>query len=159
MQTIVSPIINVLILWPEKIASYILYLGPLVARLVVGEVFLMSGWGKLQNLELVTENFVGWGIPLPNILTPFVSGAEFICGILLILGLFTRLSAGILAVIMLVAIRSALWDQVAPLDSLLSLDTLLGFSESAYFAIFTWLAIAGAGKLSLDYWLTEKYAK
>lgn len=159
MQTLLSPIIKCLILWPEKIASYILYLGPLIARLVVGEVFMMSGWGKLQNLELVTENFIGWGIPFPQLLTPFVSGVEFVGGILLMLGLFTRISASTLAVVMLVAIRSALWDQVAPLNSLTALDTLLGFSESAYFALFTWLAIAGAGKLSLDHWLTEKYQK
>lgn len=152
MKTILSPIITVFILWPEKIASYITYLGPLIARLIVGEVFMTSGLGKLQNLELVTENFIGWGIPFPHILTPFVSGVEFVCGILLMLGLFTRISGGMLAVVMLVAIRSALWEQVD------SLDTLLGFSETAYFAIFTWLAIAGAGKLSIDHFLSTKCA-
>lgn len=157
VQKILKPIIGGLILWPEKVAAYILDLGPLLARLVLGEVFMMSGWGKLQNLELVTENFIGWGIPYAYLLTPLVSGVEFIGGLLLILGLVTRISAGMLAVIMLVAIRSALWDQVAPFNSLVSLDTLLGFSESAYFALFTWLAIAGAGKLSLDYWLTERF--
>src|SRR4051812_28214896 len=115
--------------WPEKISSYFPWLGPLIARLIVGEVFMMSGWGKLQNLDVVTENFVGWGIPFPQILTPFVSGVEFIGGLLLIIGLFTRIAGGMLAVVMLVAIKSALWEQVD------SLDTLLGFSETAYFAI------------------------
>jgi putative oxidoreductase len=28
---------------------------------------------------------------------------------------------------------------------------LLGFEEATYFAVFTWLAICGAGKASLDY--------
>ncbi|RYY74939.1 MAG: DoxX family protein [Gammaproteobacteria bacterium] len=150
MKNLYVNALNVTLGWPERVASYIQWLGPLFARIVVGEIFLVSGWGKLQTLEQVTENFVSWGIPFPHILTPFTSGAEFICGILLIVGLFTRISSGVLGVIMIVAIKSALWDQVD------SLDTLLGFSETAYLAIFLWLAIAGAGKISIDYWLTKK---
>jgi len=69
---------------------------PLFARITVGWVFLLSGWGKLQNLPAVTENFVGWGIPLPGILAPFVSGVEFVGGLFLLLGLFSRISAGAL---------------------------------------------------------------
>lgn len=150
MQKKPNAIIAIFLLWPEKIASHISCFGPLIARLVVGEVFMISGWGKLKNLAYMTETFADWGIPFPELLTPFVAGAEFIGGIFLILGLFTRIFSGILAVIMLVAIHNVLWANVD------SLDTLLGFSETAYFAIFTWLAIAGAGKLSIDYWLTKK---
>ncbi len=150
MKNLFNTFINVTLLWPEKVASYIQWLGPLVARIIVGEIFITAGWGKLQNLEQVTENFIGWGIPFPHILTPFTSGAEFICGIFILLGLFTRISSGILGVIMIVAIKSALWENVD------SLDTLLGFSETAYFAIFFWLAIAGPGKASIDYLLTRK---
>jgi putative oxidoreductase len=149
MSNTINPFFNITLRWPEKIANHIQWAGPLFARLVTGEIFIVSGWGKLQNLEAITENFVGWGIPFPQILTPFVSGAEFVCGILLVLGLFTRISAGALGVIMIVAIKSALWEQVD------SLDTLLGFSETAYLAIFFWLAIAGAGKLSLDHYLSR----
>lgn len=144
-----NPFFNLTLRWPEKIAANLEWAGPLLARLVTGEIFIVSGWGKLQNLEAITENFIGWGIPFPHLLTPFVSGAEFVCGILLVLGLFTRISAGALGVIMIVAIKSALWEQVD------SLDTLLGFSETAYLALFFWLAIAGAGKLSLDHYLSR----
>lgn len=136
--------------WPEKVAAYIQWLAPLSARLIVGEVFMTAGWGKLQNLDAMIENFTSWGIPFPHILTPFTSGAEFVCGILLMLGFFTRISAGILGVIMIVAIKSVLWADVD------SLDTLLGFSETAYLAIFMWLAIAGAGKISIDHWIARK---
>jgi putative oxidoreductase len=34
-----------------------------------------------------------------------------------------------------------------------SLETLLGFDEFEYLALFLWLAIAGPGPLSLDYLL------
>ena len=150
MKSLYANFLNITLGWPENIATYIQWFGPLFARFVVGEIFLTSGWGKLQNLEQVTENFISWGIPFPHILTPFTSGAEFVCGILVILGLFTRISCGVLGVIMIVAIKSALWEQVD------SLDTLLGFSETAYLAIFIWLAIAGPGKISIDHWLTKK---
>jgi putative oxidoreductase len=89
-------------------------------------VFLWSGWGKLNNLPIVIENFVDWGIPFPKILAPFVSGVEFIGGILLLLGLFTRIAAVPLVIVMIVAIISAKWNEVD------SLETLLGFDESAY---------------------------
>ena len=145
-------VVDTAIRQPENIASYIQWLGPLVARLVVGEMFMMAGWIKLHNLDVMIENFTNWGIPLPHILTPFVSGAEFVCGILIMLGLLTRISGVISAIIMVVAIKSALWEQVD------SLDTLLSFSESAYFAIFFWLSVAGPGKISLDHWLVRKYS-
>lgn len=140
-------LIGFLLGWTERVARRFDGLAPLIARLVVGDVFLLSGWGKLHHLPEVTQNFIGWGIPFPQILTPFVSGVEFFGGAFLMLGLLTRVSAAALAITMLVAIRSALWDQVD------SLETLLGFEETAYFALFFWLAVAGAGRLSLDHGL------
>jgi putative oxidoreductase len=140
-------LLNGLLGWPERVAQHLTWLAPLFARLVVGWVFLWSGWGKLNNLPQVTENFVGWGIPYPNILTPFVSGVEFFGGLFLLLGLLTRISAGALGITMLVAIKAAKW---ADADSL---ETLLGFEEVAYLALFLWLAIAGPGPISLDHLL------
>jgi putative oxidoreductase len=143
-------LMNWLIDWPERVARQIDWLAPLFARVVVGWVFLWSGWGKLNNLPAITANFVSWGIPFPHILTPFVSGVEFLGGLFLLLGLITRISAGALGVTMIVAIKSAKWDQVD------SLESLLGFDETEYLALFLWLAIAGAGRISLDWWLQRK---
>jgi putative oxidoreductase len=141
---------QILIDWPRRVASHLQWLAPLFARIVVGWVFLWSGWGKLHNLPAVTQNFIGWGIPLPHLLTPFVAGVEFFGGALLLLGLMTRISAGALGVTMIVAIISAKWSDVD------SLETLLGFDETEYLALFLWLAIAGAGRLSLDYLLERR---
>ena len=146
-------LVDWLVAWPERTARHIEWLAPLFARVVVGWVFLRSGWGKLHNLPEVTENFVSWGIPFPHVLTPFVSGVEFFGGLFLLLGLLTRISAGALGVTMIVAIRSAKWDQVD------SLETLLGFDETEYLALFLWLAIAGAGPVSIDHWLERWYSR
>ena len=133
-----------LIGWPERVGRHLTWLGPLFARITVGWVFLLSGWGKLHNLPQITENFISWGIPFPHLFTPLTSGIEFFGGLFLLLGLLTRISAGALGVVMIVAIKSAKWAEVD------SLETLLGFDEFEYLALFLWLAIAGAGALSLD---------
>jgi putative oxidoreductase len=139
--------------WPERVAAHLTWLAPLFARITVGWVFLWSGWGKLNNLPQVTENFIGWGIPFPHVLTPFVSGVEFFGGLFLLAGFLTRISAGALGITMIVAIRAAKWGEVD------SLQTLLGFDEFEYLALFLWLAIAGPGVVSVDYWLREKFGR
>ena len=142
-----------LIDWPRRAAGYLTWLAPLFARITVGYVFLLSGWGKLHNLPQVMENFIAWGIPHPHALTPLVSGIEFFGGLFLLLGLLTRISAGALGVVMIVAIRAAKWPDVD------SLETLLGFDEFEYLALFLWLAIAGPGAVSVDAWLQRWYAR
>ena len=133
-----------LIGWPERVSRHLTWLGPLFARITVGYVFMLSGWGKLNNLPQITENFIGWGIPVPHLLTPLTSGIEFFGGIFLLAGFLTRISAGALGVTMIVAIKAAKWGDVD------SLETLLGFDEFEYLALFLWLAIAGPGPVSVD---------
>ena len=83
-------IVDLLIDAPERIARRWHWLGPLLARITVGWVFLWAGWGKLGALPQVIENFRGWGVPMAEVMAPFVSGLEFVGGILLLCGLFTR---------------------------------------------------------------------
>ncbi len=139
--------------WPERVAHHLTWLAPLFARITVGWVFMWSGWGKLHALPQVTENFVGWGIPLPSVLAPFVSGVEFFGGLFLLVGLLSRISAAALGITMIVAIVSAKWSDVD------SLETLLGFDEFEYLALFLWIAIAGPGPLSLDHLLQRRYGR
>ena len=136
-----------LIGWPQRTARHIAWLAPLFARITVGWVFLWSGWGKLNSLPDITEKFIGWGIPFPHVLTPLTAGIEFFGGLFLLAGFLTRISAGALGVTMIVAIRAAKWGDVD------SLETLLGFDEFEYLALFLWLAIAGAGPVSIDHLL------
>jgi putative oxidoreductase len=137
-------LVNALIEWPRSVARHLDWLGPLFARIVTGWVFLWTGWGKLTHLPLVTENFANWGIPAPGLLAPFVSGVEFVGGIFLLAGFLTRISAGALGVVMIVAVKAAQWESVE------SLQDLFGLEEILYLALFLWLAIAGAGRISVD---------
>jgi putative oxidoreductase len=144
-------ILNFLIFYPKKIASYFEWAGPLLARIIVGYVFMLTGLAKLQNLDDITKNFEYWGVPFPHFTTPFVAGWECFGGLFLMLGLMIRICGGALSVVMIVAIISA---KLSDIDSL---ETLLGFEEAIYFAVFSWLAICGAGKVSLDYLLEKKF--
>lgn len=137
----------------DRMASMFAWAGPLLARLVAGYVFMLSGLGKLMNLPDIIENFKGWGIPHPEIMAPFVSGVECFGGALLILGLATRIAGVALSVVMVVAIVSAKWMDID------SVETLFGFEESSYLVLFLWLAIAGAGKVSLDDWLRTRFLR
>jgi putative oxidoreductase len=148
-----SFIVNLLIALPARIAAYFPWAGPLLMRIVVGYTFMLTGWGKLNNLEFVTKNFIEWGVPFPHILTPFVSCVECFGGAMLILGLFTRIPAAMLIVVMIVAIKVAKWGDVD------SLDTLLGFDEVTYLAAFFWLAVAGPGAVSLDHLLVRRFGR
>jgi len=111
-----------------------------ITRILAGAIFICSGALKLFGA------FGGMppGMQIPWYIYWIAGPIEFFGGILLILGLFTRIPAAMLAVVMVVAIKSAKWGDVD------SLQTLLGFEEATYFAAFMWLAIAGPGAASLD---------
>jgi len=129
-----------LLAWREKTG----WIPPLLARLTLGIVFAESGWGKLHNLPRVIAFFTELGIPAPSIQAPFVAGVEFVGGLLLFVGLFTRIAAIPLSVTMLVAIATAKMGDVH------SIGDFAGLTEFAYFVILMWLAWEGAGRVSLD---------
>jgi len=135
--------------WSRVVAGYFGWAGPLAVRIVVGWVFLWSGWEKLQILPIMVKRFAEWGIPAPAVFAPFVSGMEFTGGLLMLLGLLTRFISVPMMVIMIVAIASAKWSDVD------SLETLLGFEEVSYFVMFAWLGIAGPGPISLDHLIVK----
>jgi putative oxidoreductase len=79
----------------------------LAIRLYWGWQFAMVGWGKLHNLAHVTEFFHSLGLPAPAFTATFVSSFEFVAGILLALGLLSRVTALCIVVDMSVAYFTA----------------------------------------------------
>lgn len=131
----------------ERITSIrdkVAFIGPTLARITVGSVFIGTGWGKLNNLAQTTEYFASLHIPAPGFQARLAAGTEFFGGILVLLGLGARLASLPLAFTMVVAILTA---KRAELDGV---RTLLGFEEWSYLVFFVWIALAGPGPLSLD---------
>ena len=67
------------------------------ARIFLAVLFVVSGWGKLSGFE----GFVGYvasnGLPVPQLFAALTILVELGGGVLLILGLFSRLAAFIMA--------------------------------------------------------------
>jgi putative oxidoreductase len=121
----------------------------LLVRLYWGWQFAQTGWGKLHHLSHVTQFFASLGIPLPGFNAVFVSGLEFVGGILLFAGLATRFVALLLAADMIVAYITT---DLSALASILS-DPDKFYNDAAYTFLIASLILLvfGAGKFSLDY--------
>ena len=128
----------------RAVADRLSFLGPTLARLTVGLVFIGTGWGKLHSLGDVTDFFASLHIPAPAFNARLAASTEFFGGILVLLGLGTRLVSLPLAFTMVVAILTAKRGDIT------GLTALVGFEEWSYLVFFVWLAVGGAGPLSLD---------
>lgn len=80
--------------------------GLLILRVVVGLIFFIHGWQKLTAFGFGgTAGFLGsLGIPLPSVLGVVLILAELLCGLALILGLYTSWAAIPLAIDNIVAL-------------------------------------------------------
>ena len=135
----------------------------ILVRLLVGLiVFFPEGIQKLVFPEVLgAGRFAKIGIPFPEIMGPFVGVVETVCGALIILGLFTRLAAVPLIIIMIVALVSTKLPILLGHDfGMFHLGDIkrLGFWSAMHEARAdltmllgcVYLLIVGAGRWSLD---------
>jgi putative oxidoreductase len=141
------------------LASRLGFLAPLLIRVTVGVVFIQTGWGHLTHMSDTVAAFRDdFGVPLPELNARIASCTEFFGGILVLLGLGTRLAALPLAFTMLVAIATAKRGQLSGV-SFDSVTTLLGFEEWSYLVMFLVIAIIGPGRLSVDALIARRLAR
>ena len=120
----------------EKVLNDIVFLG---LRSAIGVIFIVHGIGKF-NPGFV--NFLSsLGIP-PEMQIP-IALAELVPGILLIVGVFSRLSAALLSIIMLGAIFLVKGAQSIAGDGGIELDLILLASVLV-------IMIVGPGKISIS---------
>lgn len=129
---------------PSSLQSVML----LAVRLYWGLQFAQTGWGKLHHLAKIAGFFASLNIPFPGLTAPFVSALELVGGVLLMLGLFSRPLALLLACNMLVAYWTA--DREA-LSAILS-DPGKFYAADPYTFLFAsvMILIFGAGFLAID---------
>jgi putative oxidoreductase len=114
--------------------------GLLVIRLYVGAALALAhGLGKVTNLPAFIEG-IGAKVPFPALLGPAAAFSEFLGGLLLAVGLFTRPAAFFVLVTMLVA-----GFHIHDNDPFFKKE--LAF---AYAAVALGIVFAGAGRLSID---------
>lgn len=126
----------------------------LLIRILVGSIFISEGIQKFLYPEIRgVGRFIKIGLPVPEFLGYFVASFEVVCGLLVFSGLFARLAAVPLLIIMIVALLTT------------KLPILLndGFWEMAHAARTDWsmligsiiIIIIGAGKYSIDKYFTS----
>ncbi|MDQ1165659.1 DoxX family protein [Flavobacterium sp. SORGH_AS_0622] len=130
----------------------------LLIRLMVGTVFLSEGIQKFLFPALLgAGRFEKIGLPAPEFLGNLVGGFEILCGILILIGLATRLASIPLITIMLIAIAATKYKILIN----------KGFWEMMHESRTDWamllgngfLLIKGAGRWSADKILTEKWSR
>ena len=132
-------------------------LAPLALRLYLAPIMIQAGWTKLTGFE----NTVAWfgsslGMPMPEVMAALAAVTEFGGGILLIVGLGTRLVAIPLMVTMLVAAFAVHWENgwlaISDASSWLANDRVLEAAEKKQRAIailrehgnYRWLTSSGS---------------
>jgi len=127
----------------------------LAVRLYWGWQFAQDGWGKLNNLGKVTDYFTSLGLPAPGLTATFVGGLELVGGVLLAIGLGTRLIALLLTCNMLVAYITG--DREALLSVFSDPDKFYAAAPYTYLVASVIVLIFGPGKFSVDAWLAKKW--
>jgi putative oxidoreductase len=127
----------------------------LAVRLYWGFQFAQTGWGKLHNLPKIAAFFASLNIPFPGFNAHFIAGLEFIGGILLMLGLGSRIIGFLLAGNMFVAYWTA--DHEA-LTSIFS-DPGKFYVADPYTFLFASLMILifGPGYFAMDTLIAKRY--
>ncbi len=129
-------------------------------RLIVGVILAMHGYQKFfspDGINGVVGMFTKWGIVMPDITAPLVATVELVGGICLVLGLFTRYWALMLAITMIVAIgavKMPLLTQSIPFPEIWKFAT--SELELSLLAGCLALLLAGSGVASLEKMLFKK---
>jgi putative oxidoreductase len=142
---------KILIHWYTRFSVFASHLqSPLLLaiRLYWGWQFSQTGWGKLHNIEKITNFFTTLNIPFPGFNAHFVAGLEFFGGILLILGIGSRFVSLLMTANMFVAYWTA--DREA-LTSIFSDPGKFYVADPFTFLFASILILVfGAGLFSLD---------
>lgn len=117
----------------------------LVLRVVMGILFISHGHELFDSKAM--QNFADWlqkdlHFPQPLLMAYLRTGAELFGGIMLVLGLFTRIGAFLIMITMFVAFFTA--GKSAPFGD--------GEMTFVYAIVMLTLVLTGAGKASLDYY-------
>lgn len=112
---------------------------PIPLRIITGIGFMIHGLPKLQDIPNTQNSFMNMGLPLE--LAIIIGLLEFIGGLAILLGVFTRIAAGLLAINMIGAI----------LLVKLSKGFIDGYElDLLYLAIMISLILTGPGNLSIE---------
>ena len=139
----------------SAVASYLQSPFLLAVRLYWGWQFMQTGWGHMQGVVKFTAYLTSLNIPAPALNAHLVAGLELFGGLLLILGLASRLAGLLLAGNMMVAYWTA--DHDALLGILSDPDKFTSAAEITFLVAALIILVFGAGSLSLDAVIAKRF--
>ena len=122
----------------------------LLARLALGAIFVVSGWGKLHGFEGFAASLNNRGVPAAQIFAVLGVAAELGGGLAVVLGVMTRYAALLMIVFIVVAtgIAHRYWEVS---DAAAHAQQMTNFMKNlSMLGGFLLLLATGGGKLSLD---------
>jgi uncharacterized membrane protein YphA (DoxX/SURF4 family) len=121
----------------------------IICRLIVGLIFISEGFQKFLYPDTIgTGRFAKIGFTNPSFWAHFTASFEILCGLLILLGLFTRLAAIPLLIIMTVAFITTKWPIL--IDKGFWTMAHEYRTDFAMTMLLIFMLIYGGGKRSLD---------
>lgn len=125
----------------------------LFGRIVIGGIFVESGFGKLMGLDAFAAGLTRNGIPgaIAQVLAPVGAAVEFVGGLAIVFGLMTRYAAVLMILFVIVAtlISHRFWA----LQGVERRPQTIQFAKNAaIIGGFLYVFATGAGRVSLDRW-------
>jgi putative oxidoreductase len=119
----------------------------LIARILMGYIFLLSGWGKLTGLAVFAAYLERQGVPASYGFAVLGAAVEFLGGLSLILGIATRYAALVTIAFMLVAtgVSHRFWEFEGAARQAVNFN-----KNMAMMGGLLAMVIAGPGRFSLD---------
>src|SRR5689334_12233778 len=126
----------------------------LIGRILLGWIFMRSGYGKIFDIPAYAATFPARG--LPTFLAYIAVPAEFFGGLALIFGIATRYAALVMTIFMLVATFSShrYWE-FADAAARRAQDGNF-YKNLAMLGGILFVFVAGPGRFSIDSWLRKK---
>ena len=144
--------------WLKRILATNAPASIILIRMLVGGVFLSEGIQKFLYPELRgAGRFATLGIPSPELFGPFVGAFEIVCGLLILLGLLTRLAVVPTLVIMAVAIYTTQLPVLEKEGFWFMANRIRTDYSMVLGSLF--LLIAGGGRWSLDALLLSRISE
>jgi putative oxidoreductase len=129
----------------------------LAMRLYWGWQFFQTGKGKLMNLDRTTGFFESLHIPMPHLNAVMAGSTECFGGLLLLLGLGSRVLTIPLIVTMCVAYATAETDALHAIFS--DPDKFVSAAPFEFMLCAIIVLVFGPGKFSLDWLISKKCSK
>jgi len=122
----------------------------LVGRVALGLIFALSGFAKLTGLSAFSASLAARGVPAPEIMGVIGATVEFVGGVLIMLGLFTRHAALLMILFVIVAtgISHRFWEYADPQQFRLQQSQFL--KNVAIIGGFVLLFAVAGGRFAID---------